>query len=73
MGANDAAHLAHARREGRVLFTQDDDFLRLALDSDHAGIAYAPQRMPVGAVVRGLVLIYSVLDAEEMRGRIEFL
>ena len=73
LGATDTEHLAYAAQEGRVLFTQDDDFLRLAASHAHAGIVYVPQRMSVGAVVRGLVLIYPVLDAEEMRGRIEFL
>jgi predicted nuclease of predicted toxin-antitoxin system len=29
LGAGDEEYLAFARREGRVLFTQDDDFLRL--------------------------------------------
>jgi predicted nuclease of predicted toxin-antitoxin system len=28
LGASDEAHLARAQAEGRVLFTQDDDFLR---------------------------------------------
>jgi len=37
-------HLAQARTEGRVLFTQDPDFLRLhAARAAHAGIVYAPQ------------------------------
>ena len=33
-----------ARDEGRVVFTQDDDFLRLAAaDTSHAGVVYATQ------------------------------
>lgn len=44
LGATDEKHLEHARAEGRVLFTQDEDFLRLhAARIAHAGIAYAPQ------------------------------
>lgn len=73
LGASDAEHLAYAARERRVLFTQDDDFLRLAASHAHAGIVYAPQRTPVGEVVRGLTLIFHVLTADEMAGRIEFL
>lgn len=73
LGATDAQHLAHASREGRVLFTQDDDFLRLAASHPHAGIVYASQRTPVGEVVRGLTLVFHVLTAEEMAGRVEFL
>ena len=57
-----------------MLFTQDDDFLRLhASGVIHAGIVYAPQRTPVGEMIRGLMLVYQVLDAEEMQGQVEFL
>lgn len=73
LGATDADHLAYTLRNGRVLFTQDDDFLRLAGSHAHAGIVYAPQRTPIGEVVRGLILIYHVLAASEMTGRIEFI
>jgi predicted nuclease of predicted toxin-antitoxin system len=39
LGASDEEHLAFARGEGRVLFTQDDDLLRLhASGVEHAGI-----------------------------------
>jgi hypothetical protein len=39
----------------------------------HAGIAYAPKQTSIGALVRGLLLIYDVLAAEDMLGRVEFL
>ncbi len=74
LGATDAEHLERARAEGRVIFTQDDDFLRLhAAGVEHAGIAYAPQGASVGAVIRGLMLIYQLLDAEDMKGHVEYL
>ena len=74
LGDSDAAHLAFARDEGLVVFTQDADFLRLAAASpDHAGIVYAPQGTSIGDIVRGLVLIAGVLDAEDMAGQVEYL
>jgi uncharacterized protein with PIN domain len=74
LSATDGEYLALALREGRVVFTQDDDFLRLAhAGVGHAGIVYAPQHTPVGHVVRGLMLIVQVLDAEDMVGHVEFL
>jgi predicted nuclease of predicted toxin-antitoxin system len=73
MGASDPEHLERAARDGRVFFTQDDDFLRLAAASPHAGIVYARQQTPIGEVIRGLMLIHQVLSAEEMHGHIEFL
>jgi len=74
LGASDEHQLEQARGEGRVLFTQDGDFLRLhAADVQHAGIAYAPPDASVGDVIRGLMLIHQVLDAEEMFGHVEFL
>jgi len=74
MGASDEEHLARALSEGRVIFTQDDDFLRLhASGVEHAGIAYAPQHARIGDIIRGLMLIYQALEAEEMHGVVEFL
>jgi hypothetical protein len=74
LGASDEEHIERARAEGRVIFTQDDDFLRLHEGGiDHAGIAYAPQGTTVGDIIRGLVLVCQVLDAAEMRCYVEFL
>ncbi len=74
MQATDEAHLDKGLREGRVLFTQDADFLRLAAGGQlHAGIVYARQHTPVGTIIHGLMLIYQLLSAEEMAGRIEYL
>jgi hypothetical protein len=74
IGAEDITHLRHARGEGRVIVTQDDDFLRLAAAGEsHAGLVYAPQHTSVSALIHGLLLIHHVLDAEEMAGHVEFL
>jgi len=60
LGATDKEHLARARTEGRVLFTQDPDFLRLhAEGARHAGIVYAAQGTSIGDIIRGLMLIPS--------------
>lgn len=74
MGATDEAHLAFALTQKRVLFTQDTDFLRLArAGMQHAGIVYAPQRTSIGELIRGLVLIHQVLEAEDMIDQVEYL
>ena len=74
LGASDEEHLAFALAEGRVLFTHDADFLRLASSGiNHAGIVYAPQPTPVGETIRGLMLIYQVLDSEDLINGIEYL
>ena len=73
LGDSDESHLAFARDQGLVLFTQDDDFLQLAASRDHAGIVYARQGTSIGDMVRGLVLIAGVLDAEDMAGQVEYL
>jgi len=74
LGATDEEHLTFALARGRVVFTQDDDFLRLAsLGEAHAGIVYAPQNTPIGETIQGLMLIFQVLEAEDMVGNIEYL
>ena len=74
MGATDVAHLELAARQRRVIFTQDEDYLRLhAQGVSHVGIVYSPQRTPVGEVIRGLMLVYHLLTPTEMRNHVEFL
>lgn len=73
-GASDAEQLRLARDEQRVIFTQDDDFLRLAAaGTRHAGVVYATQDRPIGEIIRGLMLIHEVLEAEEIVDRVEYL
>jgi hypothetical protein len=72
--ASDETHLTVAASEGRVIFTQDADFLRLhAQGNTHAGIVYAHQQTPIGMIVRGLMLIYQVLDPKDMQDHVEFI
>lgn len=74
LGASDAEHLTYALRTQRVLFTQDADFLRLAAAGvPHAGIVYAPQARSIGEIIRGLMVIYQMLEGDEMAERIEYL
>jgi len=72
--ASDEEQLAYARREQRVLFTHDADFLRLAAGSDHAGIAFCQLTgRSVGEIIRSLLLIHEVMRPEEIARRVEFL
>lgn len=74
LGADDEAHLALATEQGRIIFTQDADFLRLhAVGIEHSGIIYVPQQTSIGYILRGLMLIYEVLDPADLRNRVEFL
>ena len=71
LGAIDEDQLAYCLTESRVIFSYDDDFLRLAaFGVEHAGIAYCQQRKRrIGDIVRGLVLIWEWLDPADMAGR----
>ena len=77
---DDAAQLAWAVRESRVLFTYNAaDFCRLhaetlAAGGHHAGIVIAEQqRLPVGEIVRRVLRLRAALDATSMGDRLEFL
>jgi predicted nuclease of predicted toxin-antitoxin system len=72
--AEDQQHLQRATQEGRVVVTQDTDFLRLhAAEVPHGGIVYASQQTPVSQMLRGLMLIHDVLTSEDMTRHVEFL
>jgi hypothetical protein len=73
--ASDEEQLAYAVAQGRVVVTQDADFLRLAAAGrETAGIALYPgQGRSIGQVIRDLLLMWQVYEPEEMRNRVEFL
>ncbi len=74
LGASDVEHVERARAEGRVIVTQDADFLKLHADGvAHAGIVYAPRQASISEIIRGLMLVYQILDSTDMRGNVEFL
>jgi hypothetical protein len=73
--ASDEEHISFALTRGRVIFTQDSDFLRLhGAGARHAGIAYCRQRSRgIGEIVDGLLLIREILEPGEMLNRVEYL
>jgi predicted nuclease of predicted toxin-antitoxin system len=73
--ATDEEQIAYALREGRVIFTQDEDFLAIqAAGTPHAGIAYCKKNTrSIGDMVRGMTLIWEVYEPAEMVGKIEYL
>jgi predicted nuclease of predicted toxin-antitoxin system len=74
LGANDTDHIAYAQIQGRVIFTNDPDFLRLHDQKvEHSGIVYCHQQSrSVGEIIRALELIWEVLEAKEMCNHVEF-
>lgn len=73
-GATDDEQLAYAVTTGRVVVTQDTDFLRLhAAGHTHQGIVYASPQLSVGDIIRGLMLIHELLTAEDMVNYLEYL
>ena len=69
--ASDEELLARATEVGRIVFTQDDDFLAIADDwqrngRDFAGLVYAHQlQVTVGQIVTDLQLILEVATLDE--------
>jgi predicted nuclease of predicted toxin-antitoxin system len=74
LGAADQAHLDYALAEGRVVYTEDEDFLTLVTaTATHAGLAYCRRNTrSIGAVIRALELIWQVYEPDEMRNRVEY-
>jgi uncharacterized protein with PIN domain len=73
LGSTDEEQAAYASREGRVIFTQDRDFLQIQI-FPHPGIAYCDKETrDVGEIIDGLLLIWEVYEPEKMADRVEFL
>jgi predicted nuclease of predicted toxin-antitoxin system len=75
LSATDEQQSAYALAEHRVLFTQDRGFLRMhAAGQRHAGIVYCDNgSKSIGEMIQGLVLIWEILEPEEMANHVEFL
>lgn len=73
--ASDEEIMDQSTLAGRVIVTNDSDFLALHQAARrHAGIAFCSRgAQGIGRVVAGLVLIYEVLEPDEMAGQVEFL
>ena len=74
-GESDLTQLDFSRKTGRVIVTQDRDFLIIANSGEgHSGIAYCQKgKRSIGEMIELLVLIYEVLTPEEIKGKVEFL
>jgi predicted nuclease of predicted toxin-antitoxin system len=72
--APDDEQLAYILDVNRVIFTQDDDFLRIHSSAqEHPGIIYSKQgTRTVGEIIRFLQLVNDCLDPEDMRNRVEY-
>ena len=75
LGAEDADQIAYGLTQGRVIFTEDDDFLILAAAGiEHAGLSYCHQNTrSIGQISQALELIWQVYELDEMQNRIEFI
>lgn len=78
-GLTDRQQLDYACKNALVIFTHDDDFIKLGVGymsrgKEHPGIIYAHQRdYNVGECIRRIKVIVDVLSPEEMKNHIEFL
>lgn len=75
LGATDEAHLQFAQQTGRVIVTNDDDYLRLHADGrSHAGIAFCRQgKRSIGEMLETLFLIYDLMSPDEMENKVVYL
>jgi predicted nuclease of predicted toxin-antitoxin system len=75
-GLSDEEQLSYALKERVTIFTHDDDFLSMAMDSgiEHYGIIYVHQQhLSIGECIRRLKAIVETTSFEEMHNRIMFL
>ncbi|MFQ5865280.1 MAG: DUF5615 family PIN-like protein [bacterium] len=79
LGVSDQEQLQYSSREKAIVFTHDDDFLRLAHEwtqqgKEHWGIIYAQeQKHSIGECIRCLMNYALILEAEDMKNQVEFL
>lgn len=74
-GLPDDKQLAFALAEGRVLVTNDQDFLTLhASGLPHAGIAWChPDKYAVGQLIHALEIVHGAMTPAELANHVEYL
>ncbi len=74
LGQPDRSHLNLANLQGRVIVTDDTDFLiEAAKSTDHPGIVFCRRTsFTQGQIIRFLILLHGVYTPAEMRGRVEY-
>ena len=75
LGVQDVEQLAYRLAQGRVIFSYDEDMLRLAASGvEHPGVVFCQQRRrSVGDIIRGLVLVWERLAPSDMIGQVKYL
>jgi len=73
-GEADVLVLQYAASRGRVLVTQDADFLRMHSEGvRHAGIVYFPQHTSLRRMVEGVLLVAGAMSAQEVENSVQYL
>ncbi|MCI0358522.1 MAG: DUF5615 family PIN-like protein [Planctomycetaceae bacterium] len=76
---DDELILQRATQLGRIVYTQDVDFLRIAHEwadagREFAGAVYGHQlQITIGQAISDVELIAAIMTADEMRNRVEYL
>lgn len=72
---DDELIVAAANQLGRIIYTCDDDFVRInSTGIPHLGILYHHAlKYSIGDAIRAVALACQVLSSGEMRNRVEFL
>lgn len=74
LGLSDAEQLTLAAKESWAIVTRDNDFLALHAEGiSHSGIVFVTRPLSIGEFINGLLLIYEVLEKEDMEEHVEFL
>jgi len=75
ISASDDEQLTFAHSQGRVIFTQDRDFLELHYSGiEHSGIVYCIKgSKTIGEILRQLILIWEILEPEDILGKLEYI
>jgi predicted nuclease of predicted toxin-antitoxin system len=73
LGSSDTTQLAHAHSTGRIMVTQDRDYIDLHYASvPHSGIVFCGQSTrSVGDVIEILIIINEAFEPSDLLGKLE--
>ncbi|MBS3138179.1 DUF5615 family PIN-like protein [Candidatus Woesearchaeota archaeon] len=73
LNKDDSAQFLFAKKQKRAIVTHDTDFLMLLDNTEHTGLIFFTQQLPIGEAIDAIELVYLEYSAEDLINTVLFI